>query len=386
MIVESTERCDVAVVGAGIVGLACALEAAERGLDVIVCERDDRAAGASVRNFGHGFITAQYGEGFDTALVARERWLELSPRAGFWAAATGTVLVARHADELAVCEELAADDRRAARVLTRTELLRRVPVAAADVVGGLWCPLDVRVDQRAAPAGLAALLEREYRVDVRFATAVSQVEGTTLQTSAGKIAADHVVVCPGADIYSLFPEVFAAEGVGRVRLQMLTVAGPGGPPIDPALVTGLSMLRYPAFADCPSTSSVRERLERERPELLAAGIHLIVTRRPDGDLTLGDTHDYARTPAPFSEERLDDLVLAEATALLGRGPLRVRERWHGDYPHAPGRDFLVAAPRPGVRLVAITSGIGMTTALGLAPAVLNDLLDPVNAPNEEAHR
>jgi glycine/D-amino acid oxidase-like deaminating enzyme len=45
----STERFDLAVVGAGIVGLATALAAARRGLRVIVIDRDAQANGASVR-------------------------------------------------------------------------------------------------------------------------------------------------------------------------------------------------------------------------------------------------------------------------------------------------------------------------------------------------
>jgi len=48
----------VLVVGAGIVGLAHAFEVRRRGLEVVVLERRARAVGASVRNFGHGFIAA----------------------------------------------------------------------------------------------------------------------------------------------------------------------------------------------------------------------------------------------------------------------------------------------------------------------------------------
>jgi D-hydroxyproline dehydrogenase subunit beta len=43
---------DLAVVGAGIIGLACARAAALKGLRVIVIDRDSASSGASVRNFG----------------------------------------------------------------------------------------------------------------------------------------------------------------------------------------------------------------------------------------------------------------------------------------------------------------------------------------------
>jgi hypothetical protein len=119
---------------------------------------------------------------------------------------------------------------------------------------------------------------------------------------------------------------------------------------------------------------VRARVEDERPELLRAGVNLIVTQLPEGDLVIGDTHEYGLAVSPFGDQRLDDLVLAEAADLLGSERLQVRERWHGVYPSAPGHPFLVASPSPAVRVVEVVSGVGMTTALGLAPRVLDDLL------------
>lgn len=369
----ANHTCDIAVVGAGIVGLGCALEAAERGLSVVVLDRDDRAVGASVRNFGHGFVTGQAGAAFEAALVARERWLELGARAGFWTAPTGTLLLARHEDELAVCEELAADERRSIRVLDAPAVAELVGPPPPDLAGGMLCTLDVRVDPRAAPRAIATLLADELGVDVRFGVPVTAVEGTTVHIPQATIEADRVVVAPGHDLDTLFPEVFAGHGVLRSALQMLRCEAPGGFRLDPALITGLSMLRYRAFAACPTLPAVRARIERERPELVAAGIHLIVTQQPDGSLLVGDTHVTGRSPSPFRDERLDELLLAEAERVLGV-PLRVRERWLGLRAQRPGEEVLVAAPSPEVRVVAVTSGIGMTTALGLAPRVIDEVL------------
>src|SRR5262245_34526458 len=94
-------RVDLAVVGAGIVGLAHAVLAVERGLTVAIVERDSVPSGASVRNFGHCFLSAQSGDALLYARKARERWLRLAPQAGFWARETGSLLGARWPEALA---------------------------------------------------------------------------------------------------------------------------------------------------------------------------------------------------------------------------------------------------------------------------------------------
>jgi D-hydroxyproline dehydrogenase subunit beta len=367
---------DLCVVGAGILGLAHALEAVRRGLSVVVLERNERAVGASVRNFGHTFFGALAGgEPLQTGLHARERWLDLAPAAGLHLVPAGTLIVARHEDELAVLEATAADPARGQRMMTPREAGKLAPIPIRGMAGALHSTIDLRVDPRSAVAGLAEHLRGQPDVTVRFGEPVDAVEPGLVHGRTVQVRAPLVVVCPGP-AYRALPSALQAgsEVLSRCRLQMLRVAAPKGRRYDPALATGLSLVRYPAFAQQPAAAPLRRRLERERPELLAHGIHLLVTQLPDGDLIVGDTHDYAETVSPFGDERLDELLLEEARVLLGAERLEVRQRWHGIYATAPDGNFLVTAPLDGVRVAQVVSGLGMTLAFGLAPQVLDDLL------------
>ncbi|MFI6101820.1 TIGR03364 family FAD-dependent oxidoreductase [Lentzea sp. NPDC051213] len=364
---------DLVVVGAGIVGLAHAWHAVREGLSVTVVERDEHAAGASVRNFGHGCFTAQDGVAFGYAMAAREEWLKLAQEAGFWLRESGTLVVARSEDELAALEEFA--EVRDVQLLNNptsrsfndpnVELLNN-----PSILGAALLPLDIRVDPREAVHAIAGLLNNRG-VQFQWSTNVLTVEPGLVRTARGEIRCRAAVVAVGHDVDRFFPGLAERHEVQRCQLRMLRVAHGGV--IDPAVLTGFSMLRYEAFNRCPSTEKVRERLTSDHPELVEAGLNLMFTQLPDGSLTIGDTHHYSRTVEPYRPEHLDDLVLTETARLLGVPALKVLERWRGIYASAP-EPFLTATPAPSIRAVSVTSGIGMTTALGLAPAVLDDLL------------
>src|ERR1700724_3090887 len=83
-------RYDLAVVGAGIIGLATALAAARRGLRVVVVDRDAQANGASVRNFGFVTVTGQDRESmWARARRSREVWRDVADAAGIPIVHTG---------------------------------------------------------------------------------------------------------------------------------------------------------------------------------------------------------------------------------------------------------------------------------------------------------
>jgi FAD dependent oxidoreductase TIGR03364 len=390
--VRRTIDADLCVVGAGIVGLAHAHEGRRRGLRVVLVERDQQALGASVRNFGHAFVAGVGdGEDLECALRARERWLELGARAKLTMHEAGTLVLARAADELAVLEGAAANRRRGARMLTPSEVGDLVPLPTAELVGAMHGTLDLRVDPRSAAAGLARLLEGDAGARVEWGTAVREVAPGEVQSDWLTVRAPMIVLCPGPDYATMPPgSPSAVDDLTLCTLQMLRVAAPGGRVYSPALATGLSTVRYPAFTAQPASKLVRARLLAERPELLEAGIHLIITQLPQGDLIIGDTHSYGDGPAPFRQERLDDLLLAEARRLLGAEQLEVRERWLGVYPTrahghlaTAGDHFALGAPFAGARLVEVTSGLGMTMALGYAGVVLDELEhDPAGATGE----
>lgn len=368
--VEGEVEVDLVVVGGGVVGLGHAIEAQERGWRVAVVERDDWAVGASVRNFGHACVTAQAGVGRARAERARARWLDLAGRAGFWAREAGTVVVARADDELAVLRELAASEAGdGVEILTSDEVRDRVPTAAPDIVGGAVFARDLRVDPRAAVRAIGRWLADQPGVQFRTGESVQRVEPGLVVTSRGSLRTQRTVVCVGHDVDRFFPDLAAAHRVRRCALQMLRVAAPTGMCIGPAVLTGLSLLRYAAFAACPSLPTVRARLEREQPAAIAADVNLMLTQLPDGDILLGDTHTRDTTLEPFASEAWFDLLLAEGSRLLGAPRLAVRERWIGVYASAP-EEFLVAEPLPGVTVACVTTGIGMTTGFGLAADVV----------------
>jgi FAD dependent oxidoreductase TIGR03364 len=371
-----SQTFDLAVVGGGIIGLAHAYMAARRGLRVALIERDPRANGASIRNFGFITVTGQErGDSWRLARRTRDVWAEIAPAARIPIEHHGLYLTVRSAEAVCVLEAfLATEMGEGCRLLTPASFR-----AEAGGLGGpnlravLHSPHELRVESRLAIPRLTAWLEAAQGVTFFHETVVFQASPPRLRTSRGMIEAGAVVVCPGDDFATLYPERIAAYGLQRCRLSMLKLADPGFR-LPGALMSDLGLTRYRGYAALPEAQALDAKLRAEQPSHFANGVHLIVAQGADGGLIVGDSHHYDRLPEPFAPATAERDILDEYVRALGRDAPAVLERWTGTYAVAADRAYLIDAPEPAVRLVIVTSGTGASTGFGIAERVIEQLL------------
>jgi FAD dependent oxidoreductase TIGR03364 len=372
---------DLAVIGAGIVGLGCALAAAKLGKPVVVIDRDAQANGASVRNFGFITVTGQErGDMWRRARRTCEVWAEVAAQARVPVQHRGLLLTARRPESVAVLEAFLRTEMGAGcRLLDAGDVKQNHAEAATPaLLAALWSPHELRVESREAIPRLAAWLEARHGVTVLRETAALTVETSKVVTSRGVIEAEAIAVCPGDDLFSLFAERIAAYRVTRCKLQMLRLADPGFR-LSAGVMSDLGLARYAGYAALPEAEALRARLQIEQRAHLEHGVHLIVVQSADGSLVVGDSHHYAPTPDPFAHAAIDRLILDEFAAVFGRSAPPVVERWIGTYAFAPDRTVVIDAPAPGVRLVMVTTGAGASTAFALGEEVVADLFGEAQA-------
>lgn len=366
--------------GAGIVGLAHAWSAAERGCQVTVFERSPRAAGASIRNFGMVWPIGQpHGEHYQTALLSRERWLLAAAEAGIWVNPCGSLHLAHRADEWTVLQqfsERSASLGITSQLLTPEQIRQHTPAAnPTGLLGGLYSPTELCVNPREAVRGLPAWLQARYGVTFQFDTHVAgadvvsggpeAVQVTTSRGVAGRF--DRVVICCGAELQTLFPELLATARLKRCKLQMLSIRGyETGWTLGPHLASGLTLRHYRNFEICPGLAALRQRIAEETPELEHFGIHVMASQNNHGEIILGDSHEYDDDIEPFDRTLIDRLILRELQKILQLPDWTIAEHWHGVYAKHPTQPVWEASPLPEVYLCTGTGGAGMTMSFGLA--------------------
>jgi sarcosine oxidase, subunit beta len=327
------ERVDVAVVGAGVVGLAVARELRERGRRVVVLERTGIGAGAS--GVQPGGVRQQWGTRVACRL-ARESvafWREaderLDSRVPLVLRRAGYLFAARSPDtldRLAANVALQHEEGVPSRIVDAAEAAELVPGLAADaIVGGAWCAEDGYFDRPQAVVEAFA-----NGIDVRLEPVETLLE----------LSADAIVVAAGAETKALLATVGVDVPIERED-------------------------RYLFFSE-----PIRERLLEPlvvAPELTFAAKQLADGRVLASDLT-------ARGEAAAGRERWRATIRSATETLLPQlthvsYPLLVR----GVYDVTPDHQPILGPVADGVHVAAGFSGHGFM----ISPAVARIVADAV---------
>src|SRR5215208_1069852 len=327
---------DVAVVGGGITGCACALALAEGGLRVVLHEARELAGGASGRN--GGFALRGGAMAYDSA----REWLGPAPARHFWE------WTERALDRLA---ELCGDEvrrtgslRLAADGDELAELQGEFRALRADGFGVEWLDGD-QLDPRVAKGFPAAILHPDdgtihparatWQVARRAAEAGVEIRERSRVEDAASLDAAHVVVATDG---------YPSGLLGRLEGSIIPTRG--------------QML---------ATEPIAERLF-DRPHYGRHGYDYW-HQTPDGSILAGGFRDADLASEFTAEEATTPTIQSALEAflaeMLGRPPL-ITHRWAGIFGLVP--DLLPVVGRlPGSDRIWIAGGYsGHGNVLGFA--------------------
>jgi len=356
---SSRPALDVAIVGGGIVGCACARAAALAGLRVAVFEAQRLGAGATAAAMGHLVTIDEDPAEFALARLSMRLWREWSgwsrierrPTGTLWLAETPAQRDAAHA-KLARLQAagLAAD------WLEPPALHAAEPRLARDLAGALRVPGD----EVAYGPEMAALLAADVRAaggTVEEMRPVAALRDDGLQLADGsRVAAGHVLLAAGCDSVRLWPGDAALALRPRKGQLAITDRCPGY--IRHALVE----LGYIAAAHGDAEESVSFNAQP----------------RASGQLLLGSSRSYADTGAQVDAALLARMVRRAQRFLPDIGSLQMLRCWAGARPATPdGRPLIGLIPgsaRANQWVATGHEGLGLTTASGTASVWLSLLL------------
>ncbi|MEM9779547.1 MAG: FAD-binding oxidoreductase [Pseudomonadota bacterium] len=343
----TTTKPDVLVVGAGIFGLSVAWAAHYRGLRVRVLEADRIASGASGGVVGalSPHVPDQWNPKkqfqFEALSTAARHWAEVDRISGLTSGygRTGRLMPLPSAEAAGRAAARAADATQNWGTVARWETVAgHSLIAPAQAPHGLIHEtLSARLFPRAACLSLAQAL-RELGVEISEHTQITRVAQGRVETSAGPIAADQIVLAAGVPGFALMaPLLGQSTGVG---------------------VKGQAAL-------------LKAALPPDTPIFFHDGLYVIP--HAEGMVAVGSTSENRFDDATTTDQQLDTLLARAAVLCPALTGAEVIQRWAGVRPKARRRDPMLG-PVPGHPGVFAATG-AFKIGFGIAHKVGESLAD-----------
>ncbi|WP_299533436.1 TIGR03364 family FAD-dependent oxidoreductase [Ulvibacterium sp.] len=376
---------DLIVIGGGVLGTFHAYHAIKKGLAVALIEKNETPQGATVRNFGQVVPSGMNGKWQKFGRESLKIYKDIQSKFDVSVRQEGTVYLASNEDEIRLLEELSEINKKndySSRLLTKKECLQNYPTLREDYVkAGLFFPEEVIVEPRLMINRLHAYLVElglELYTNTEAIECHSLVDYVSVHTAKGDtFSAGEVIICNGSDFKTLYPLLFNESDLEISKLQMMQTKSQGTSCVKGSVLTGLSIRRYEAFAECPSFKAVKAKEEPNSFEK-KWGVHILFKQAVDGSIILGDSHEYA--PAEHMDDLgfdinmdIDRFILNEAQKIMDLPTYEIQNRWTGRYSQCKNSDIYQRTIDNNIHIVTGIGGKGMTGSAGFAKENINSI-------------
>lgn len=346
---------DVVIVGAGIVGAACADAFAERGMRVVVVDRDVVGSGATAAGMGHIVVMDDSEAQFALTHYSQRLWQELRPDLpdDVEYEQAGTIWVAADEEEMAEVHrkrEYYVKRGVGADILDAQQLKQAEPNLRDGLVGGLLVPGDGVLYP---PCAARFLMNRAQQrgAKLKLGAAVTQIsEGKVRLSDGQEVAGEIVVNAAGSNAAELTRAIEIKKRKGHL---VITDRYPG------FLRHQLVELGYLKSAHSVARDSVAFNVQPRRT----------------GQILIGSSRQYGAEHKEVDQVMLANMLRRAQEYMPQLGTMSAVRVWTGFRAATPDKLPLIG-PCPGHTSVFLATGhegLGITTSLATARILLSQV-------------
>lgn len=353
-----TQSYDIIVVGAGIVGAACAMECARGGLRTLVLDRGTIGSGTTAAGMGHLVVMDDSEAQFALTSFSRKLWREMRPQLPREVEydATGTLWVAADDEEMAeVSRKQKFYEDRGVHVeeLDAQGVAKAEPNLRPGLAGGLRVPDDAVVYP---PCGAQYLLEQAKKAGAELRTRVTVKtllpEGGVELADGSKISAGRSVSATGPWSPELTPGLQVRKRKGHL---VITERDPGF--VHHQIVE----LGYLKSAHSAGKESVAFNIQP----------------RITGQMLIGSSRQFDEETSAVDQHILNRMLQRAFEYLPGLKRLSAIRVWTGHRAATPDKLPMIGPSLVSDKIWLATGheGLGITTSLGTGRLLADLLLD-----------
>ena len=345
---------DVAIVGAGIVGAACAAALAREGLSVVVIDKDGIASGTTAAGMGHIVVMDDSEAQFALTQYSQKLWNKLAdelPEKCEYEHC-GTIWIAADEEEMEEVrrkKEFYGSGGVASEVLDAKALRNAEPNLAEGLAGGLLVESDTVVYQLTA----TRYMIEKSGAEVLFGDRVTQISDAGVKLESGELVAAGIIVnAAGAAAAELTPQLDIRKRKGHLVITE----------------------RYQGFV---SHQLVELAYLKSAHGSATESVAFNVQPRSTGQVLLGSSRQFGVEGSDVDHNIVSRMTARACEYMPRLGNLAAVRVWTGFRPATPD-NLPYIGKIPGfenVYAAAGHEGLGITTALGTAEILADQIME-----------